>query len=100
MKNWGPVSQKLPALWHGADYNPDQWLHDPRVLADDLRLMKLAGCNVMSVAIFAWAALEPEEGRYELGWLEETLDRLYAGGVRTVFPEFSTGHSRGRLWLS
>ena len=29
--------------------------------------MKLANCNAMSVGIFAWAALEPEEGRFEFG---------------------------------
>jgi beta-galactosidase len=84
MKNWGPVSPKLPRLWHGGDYNPDQWLHDPAVLEEDVRLMLLAGCNVMSVAIFAWAALEPEDGRYEFGWLDGVVDRLHAAGVFTV----------------
>ncbi len=84
MKNRGPVSAKLPRLWHGGDYNPDQWRHDPAVLEDDVRLMGLAGCNAMSVAIFAWAALEPEEGRYDLDWLDAVVDRLHAAGVFTV----------------
>jgi len=39
-------------------------------------LMKLAHCNAMSVGIFSWAALEPEEGRFEFGWLDEIMDRL------------------------
>ena len=48
---------------HGGDYNPDQWLDYPEVLLEDIRLMKLAGINAVSLGIFAWARLEPEEGR-------------------------------------
>lgn len=84
MRNWGPVSPKLPRLWHGGDYNPDQWRHDPAVLEEDVRLMRLAGCNAMSVGIFAWTALEPEDGRYEFGWLDAVVDRLAAAGIFTV----------------
>lgn len=76
-----PISDKLPAFMHGADYNPDQWLHRPDIVEDDVRLMKLAGCNVMAVGIFAWSALEPEEGRFEFAWLDQTLDRLAAADV-------------------
>lgn len=76
-----PISSKLPVMMHGADYNPDQWLHDPKVLEEDIRLMKLAGCNVMSVGIFAWAALEPEEGKFNFEWLDHVLDRLYENGI-------------------
>ena len=32
-------------LLHGGDYNPDQWLNRPDILADDLKLMKLAHTN-------------------------------------------------------
>ena len=35
-----PISGKLPVMMHGADYNPDQWLHDPKVFEEDIRLMK------------------------------------------------------------
>ena len=68
-------------LIHGADYNPDQWLDYPEVLNEDVRLMKLAGVNQASVAIFAWKALEPEEGVYNFGWLDELFDRLEANGI-------------------
>ena len=47
-------------------------------------MMKLAGCNVMSVGIFAWSALEPEEGRYEFEWLDRVIDGLYANGIYTI----------------
>ena len=77
MKYWN-------VLLHGGDYNPGQWLDRPDILKEDIRLMKLAGCNAMSVGIFDWERLEPEEGRYELDWLAEIIDNLYAEGIYTV----------------
>ena len=38
----------------------------------------------MSLGIFSWAKLEPEEGVYDFGWLDEIIDRLYANGIYTV----------------
>jgi beta-galactosidase len=71
-------------LIHGCDYNPDQWLDRPDVLEEDIRLMKLARCNTMSVGIFAWSALEPREGEFNFDWLELIIERLYAAGVHTI----------------
>ena len=48
-------------ILYGGDYNPDQWLEHPEVLEQDVRLMKESKVNCVSLGIFAWAALEPEE---------------------------------------
>ena len=71
-------------LLHGGDYNPDQWRHEPAVWDDDLRLMRLAHCNVMSVGIFSWAALEPDEGRFTFDWLDRIMDNLARHDVRVA----------------
>ena len=71
-------------ILHGGDYNPDQWRHDPRVLEEDIRLMQKCGCNTFSTAIFAWSALEPEEGRYDFEWLDVTIDRLHGAARRVI----------------
>ena len=76
-----PISPKIPRLLHGADYNPDQWQQYPEVLAEDIRLMKLAKCNVMSVGIFAWAPLEPAEGEWTFEWLDRLLDTFAENGI-------------------
>lgn len=78
------ISEKLTCMWHGADYNPDQWLDYPEVFEKDVELMKKSGCNVMSVGIFAWAKLEPEEGVYDFKWLDKIIDRLYENGIYTI----------------
>ena len=72
---------KFPFLLHGGDYNPDQWRHIPGTLDQDFRLFPLAGINSVSVGIFSWAALEPEEGRYEFRWLDEVMDRCADAGM-------------------
>ena len=87
----------LPFIGHGCDYNPDQWRDYPEILEEDLRLMKLAGCNLMSVGIFAWTALEPEEGKYDFDWLENVLDRLHGAGV-SVF--LATPSGARPAWMS
>jgi beta-galactosidase len=71
-------------MLHGGDYNPDQWLDRPEVIDEDFRLAKLAGVNTWSIGIFAWAALEPEEGRFEFEWLDRIMDRMAANGMKAV----------------
>jgi beta-galactosidase len=92
-----PVHRALPVLWHGGDYNPDQWLETPEVLAEDFRLFPLAAVNVVSVGIFAWSRLEPEEGRFTFGWLDDLLDRLAGAGMKAVL---ATPSGARPAWLS
>ena len=64
MMNKNYPCDSFPHLIHGADYNPEQWIDDKSIWDEDMRLMKLAHCNEMSVGIFSWAKLEPREGEY------------------------------------
>ena len=84
-------------LYHGADYNPDQWLDHPDILEKDVELMKKAGVNIVSLGIFAWSTLEPEEGRFDFDWMEQTLDRLHAAGVRV---NLATPTAARPAWLA
>ncbi|MGL4207330.1 MAG: beta-galactosidase, partial [Aeromonadaceae bacterium] len=97
MFKFPPLSDKAPVLLHGADYNPDQWLDNPDVLAKDIEMMKQTRCNVMSVGIFSWSGLEPEEGRYEFGWLDQVIDTLYANGI---YVFLATPSGARPAWLS
>ena len=69
-------------MWFGGDYNPEQW--GEKVWAADDALMRQAGVNTATVGVFSWSVLEPDEGRYDFGWLDATLDRLWHNGVRVV----------------
>jgi len=54
------LTPRFPVFLHGGDYNPDQWLDHPEILEQDIELMHKAHVNCVSIAIFAWARLEPE----------------------------------------
>ena len=84
-------------LWYGADYNPDQWLDRPDILAQDIELMKKAHVSVVSLGIFAWSALEPAEGDYRLDWMQEIIDRLWAAGIRV---DLATPSGARPAWLA
>lgn len=79
-----PIFKDVPHMIHGGDYNPDQWLDTPEILSEDIRLMKLAGINSTTLAIFAWSTIEPREGVYQLEWLEEIIDNQHKNGIYTV----------------
>ncbi|AGZ42050.1 beta-galactosidase [Actinoplanes friuliensis] len=82
-------------LEFGADYNPEQW---PRsVWDDDIRAMRVAGVTVVSLAIFSWARLEPSEGEYTFGWLDEVMDLLHAGGIAV---DLATATASPPPWLT
>jgi beta-galactosidase len=85
----------LATLCYGGDYNPEQWPAD--VWRDDVARMREAGVTLVSVGIFSWAWLEPAEGRYEFGWLDEVLDLLHAGGIKV---DLATATASPPPWLS
>lgn len=87
----------FPVFGHGGDYNPDQWRHIEGTFEEDIRLMKLSHCNIMSVGIFSWASLEPEEGRYDFGWLDEVIEKLYQNGIYTLL---ATPTGARPTWMS
>lgn len=75
-----PIIPRAPWLLHGADYNPEQWLHVPEILEKDIAMMQQAGCNTMSVGIFSWSMLEPTEGSIALtGWMKCWINFMLAG---------------------
>ena len=66
----------------GAAYYPELW--DPAELVSDIEKCKEYGLRLLRVGEFAWGRMEPEEGRFELDWLEELVDRLHESGISVV----------------
>ena len=66
-------------IYYGGDYNPDQW--DEQTLREDMRLFKKAGINLLTLPVFSWAKLEPDEGVYDFDWLDKIIDTIWANGI-------------------
>ena len=84
-------------LLHGGDYNPEQWLDRPDILAQDIELMKKAHVNTVTLGVFSWSTLEPQEGVYTLDWLADIIHNLYANGICTIL---ATPSAARPAWLA
>lgn len=56
-QRFAPATPKFPHILHGGDYNPEQWLDQPEVLEEDIRLFRKAHINCVSLGIFSRAKL-------------------------------------------
>jgi len=79
----------------GADYNPDQWPRE--VWDDDVRLMKQANVDVVSIAIFSWAKLQPAADVWDFAWLDEVIDLMHANGIGV---DLATATASPPPWLT
>lgn len=86
--------EALPGLSYGGDYNPEQWPEQIRL--EDVELMRQAGVNALSVGIFSWAWLEPAEGRYDFGWLDDVMNNLASAGIKVAL---ATATAAPPAWL-
>lgn len=82
-----PLSHLTPVplreFLHGVPYYPEHWPESVR--AGDAALFKAAGWNVVRMGEFAWDILEPSPGRFDFTLFDETIARLAAVGIRTIF---------------
>ena len=86
--------EKTP-LWFGGDYNPEQWPEE--VIEEDIRLMKQAGVNLVTLGVFAWSLIEPEDGMFRFEWLDKILNRLYQAGI---YADMATATATPPRWLT
>ena len=82
---------------HGGDYNPDQWLDQPDILEQDLVFMQDTGSNTVSIGMFSWATLEPEEGKYHFEWMDKIFDDIEKNGGNVIL---STPSGARPAWMS
>ncbi|HEY1094045.1 MAG TPA: beta-galactosidase [Glycomyces sp.] len=74
-----PPIRLADGLAFGGDYNPEQW---PREVWDeDVRLMREAGVNLVSLGIFAWGTVETAPGVRDWSWLDDAVDLLHRNGI-------------------
>jgi beta-galactosidase len=52
--------------------------------AEDLEKMADLGFEFTHLGEFAWAKMEPEEGKYEFAWLDKTIELAAANGMKVI----------------
>ncbi|AJG98277.1 hypothetical protein LF65_01673 [Clostridium beijerinckii] len=82
-------------MYFGADYYPEHW---PRAeWESNALLMKEASINVVRIAEFAWAKMEPKEGVFDFSWLDEVIEVLSKQGIKVIL---GTPTATPPKWLS
>ncbi len=87
--------KKADRIYFGGDYNPDQW--DERTIHEDMTLFRKAGINLLTLPVFSWAKLEPDEGVYDFDWLDRILNLIWSHGI---FVCLATPTTAQPAWLS
>ncbi|MGW3955777.1 beta-galactosidase [Streptomyces sp. NPDC004752] len=87
---WG----RIPRPAYGADYNPEQW--DKATWHDDIRLMREAGVNLVSLGIFAWSWIEPRPDVFDFSGLDEIMALLHEAGIAV---DLATPTAAPPLWF-
>ncbi|MBW4891722.1 beta-galactosidase [Mucilaginibacter sp. HMF5004] len=74
-----PKSDLMPI---GSYYYPEQWPHE--YWARDIKKMAEVGFDFTHFGEFAWAFIEPEEGKFDFAWLDEAVELAHKNGVRVI----------------
>ncbi|MBC7889700.1 MAG: beta-galactosidase, partial [Ferruginibacter sp.] len=79
----------------GAYYYPEHW--KPDQWERDIKRMEALGFSFTHYAEFAWANLEPEEGKYNFGWLDTCVNLAAKYGLKVVM---CTPSATPPVWLT
>ena len=79
----------------GVYYYPEHW--DSTQWDRDLKNMAAMGFEFTHFAEFAWAQLEPEEGKYEFAWLDKAVSLAAKYHLKVIM---CTSTCTPPVWLS
>lgn len=79
---------KVKKILYGGDYNPEQWPEE--VWEEDMRMLKLAHIDIVTLNVFSWAMLQPDEDTYDFTKLDKIMNLVRENGMK-VFMATSTG---------
>lgn len=82
-----PGIRKLP---FGGDYNPEQW--PEAVWEEDMRLFALAGIDCVTINVFSWAKLQPDEDTYCFEQLDKIFDLVEREHLHVILATSTAAH--------
>jgi beta-galactosidase len=84
-----------PAIGYGTDYYAEDWPSERVEI--DAGLMRPAKFRTVRLLDTNWKRVEPEEGRFNFGWLDRVIEILDRHGMRVVL---GTSSYVPPAWLS
>jgi beta-galactosidase len=85
---------KQSHFYYGADYCPEQW--DQATILEDVKLMKQAHVNYVSINIFTWALIQDNHENFHFEDLDQVVELLTKNGIMI---DMGTGTATPPAWL-
>ncbi len=82
-------------LYYGVAYYPEAYYLEG--IDKDIRQMKEYHINVVRMAEFSWALMEPSEGQYDFQWLHEIVEKLHSNGIDVIL---GTPTATPPIWMA
>ena len=83
-------NDKVQKILYGGDYNPEQWPED--IWEEDMRLLKLAHIDIVTLNVFSWASLQPDEDTYSFEKLDKIMDMVRRNGLKVCLATSTAVH--------
>ena len=83
-------SKKVNKILYGGDYNPEQWPEE--IWEEDMRMFKLAHIDVVTLNVFSWAALQPDETTYDFTKLDKIMEYVRENGLKICLATSTAAH--------
>lgn len=82
-------------ILYGGDYNPEQWPEE--IWKEDMRLLKLAHIDIVTLNVFNWASLQPDENTYDFSKLDKIMKMIRENGLKVCMATSTGAHP---AWLA
>ena len=89
MAMWEKVWEQ-DKIAYGGDYNPEQWPQDS--WEEDMRLIKLAHIDTLTLNVFSWASLQPSEEEYCFDKLDKIMGLARENGMKVCLATSTGAH--------
>lgn len=83
-------SSKVKKILYGGDYNPEQWPEE--IWNEDMRLFKLAHIDEVTLNVFSWAALQPNENTYDFSKLDKIMELARENDLKVCLATSTAAH--------
>jgi beta-galactosidase len=82
--------EKIKKICYGGDYNPEQWPEE--IWKEDMRLFKLAHIDIVTLNVFSWAMLQPDEATYDFTKLDKIMDMVEDNHLKVCLATSTAVH--------
>lgn len=82
--------KRIKKVLYGGDYNPEQWSEE--IWKEDMRLLKLAGIDLVTLNVFSWASLQPNETTYQFSQLDKVMELVGKHNLKVCMATSTAAH--------